>query len=125
MNVQVPPVYESEESYGMKAWFQQIYRWITQRSMLTNVTTTYTVLENIYYVRADATAGAFTVTIPAALGRDGRQILICKVDAGVNAITVAATGTDTIQGAATISLAAQWSKALLISNGNNGWERIV
>ena len=119
------PVNESIESYGVKVWFQKIYRRWQQEEALTTQTTNYTIPENIFYVRADATLAIMTVTIPPALGRDGRKVLVCKVDSSGNAVTVAATGTDTIQGSASISLAAQWNKALLISNGNNGWERLI
>jgi len=125
MDIQEPPVYESKETYGMKGWFQSIYRAIKRRTAIVTQTAAYTVADNVFHVREDATGGARTVTLPAALTREGRQILVTKIDASGNAVTVAAAGSDTIQGAATVALAAQWSKALVISNGNNGWERIV
>lgn len=125
MDITTPPVCDNRDRYGIIAWLQQIYRAFVRRTAITTQTTTYTVPDNVFHTRADATSGAFTVTIPSALTTAGRQILITKIDASANAITVAAAGTDTIQGSATISLAAQWNKALLISNGNNGWERIV
>lgn len=121
----VPPTYESKESYGMQGWFRRIFQQFKQLTAIVNVTTTYTVADNVFYVRADATAGAFTVTLPAASSNEGRMLAVCKIDAGGNAVTVAASGSDTIQGSATISLAAQWNKALIISNGNNGWERLI
>lgn len=121
----VPPTYESKESYGMQGWFRRIFQQFKQLTAITNQTGTYTVPDNVFYVREDVTGGAKTVTLPAASSNEGRLILICKVDAGGNAVTVAASGSDTIQGSATISLAAQWNKALVISNGNNGWERLI
>ena len=120
-----PPVYESTESWGMQRWFQAIHSFIKRRSRVVNKTTTYTFEDDVFHVRADATGGAFSVTVPAALGRGGRQVLITRINSGVNAVTVARTGTDTFEGATTISLAAQWNKALLISNDNDGWDRLI
>lgn len=125
MDIQEPPIYESTETYGMKGWFQSIYRAIKRRTAIASQTASYTVAENVFHIRMDATGGARTVTLPPALNREGRQILVTKTDASANAVTVAAAGSDTIEGAASVALAAQWDKAWLISNGNNGWERMV
>ncbi len=125
MELQKPPVYESKESFGMQGWFQKTWAAMARKSNIVTKTEAYTVMEDIYHVRANATSAIFTVTLPTALGRDGRQVLITKVDSSGNAVTIAANGSDTIEGSATIALAAQWNKALLISNGNNGWERLI
>lgn len=119
------PVYDEKLSYGMLGWLQRVYEKITEMNGIVTVTSAYTVPENVFYVRADATGGAFAVTIPVALLRDGRRILVKKIDASGNAVTVTRSGTDTFEGSNTISLAAQWAKTLIISNGNNGWEKIV
>lgn len=123
--VKVPPDYTEIESYVFKRWLNSIVDWIKTHTTIVTVTTAYTIISNVFYVRADATAGAFAVTLPAALNLQGRQILIKKIDSSANAITVTAAGSDTIEGAATSSLAAQWNKTLLISNGNTSWEKIV
>lgn len=125
MDIGRPPVYDSKERYGIQGWLQEVYRAIVRRTALTTQTTSYTIQNNIFYVRADATSGAMTVTLPLATSSEGRQVLICKVDASANAVTVDGNGSETIQGSASISLASQWDKALLICNGNDGWERIV
>jgi hypothetical protein len=78
----------------------------------------------IYYVRADATGGAFTVTLPAANLNIGRRMFIKKVDASGNAVTVSRSGSDTIEGSNTVSLAAQWDKLQIISGAENSWEVI-
>lgn len=120
-----PPVYESKESWGMQTWFQTVYRFIKRRARIVNKTSAYTIEDDVFHVRASASGGAFSVTVPAASGRGGRQVLITKVDSSVNAVTVARTGSDTFNSATSISLASQWDKALLISNNNDGWDRIV
>ena len=70
-------------------------------------------------VLADATSGAITVTLETAIGADGRRHVIKKSDASGNAITVACTGGQTIDGSATATLAAQYDTLSVISNGTN------
>jgi hypothetical protein len=80
--------------------------------------------ETDYLLLADASAGALTISLPlAAIG--GRQLLLEKIDDSANAVTVVAIGVDTIQGDSTISLAAQYDKALLVSDGDHMWMRFV
>lgn len=119
------PEYAELDAYPFKRWFSSIYDFVRTRIALKTVTAAYTVEANVFYVRGDATAGAFAVTLPLALNLQGRQILIKKVDASGNAVTVTAAGADTIEGVGTVVLAAQWAKTLLISNGNATWEKIV
>lgn len=120
--VKVPPDYTEINSYPFKRWLNSIYTYILSVTTLTTVTAAYTVAATVFYVRADATSGAITVTLPPALNLQGRRILIKKIDSSGNAVTIAANGSDTIEGSATVSLAAQWNKQHLISNGVNGWE---
>ena len=112
------------DSFVYKQWFHSVWSYIVSRTKIKNTTISYTIEANVYYVRADASSGAITITLPPALNIAGRQIFIKKIDSGVNAVTVATSGSDTIEGSASISLATQWAKQGLISNGNNGWEKI-
>jgi hypothetical protein len=68
----------------------------------------------------DASGGAFTITLPAAgtlksvTGEDLSQIIVIKKkDSSVNAVTVSRAGSDTIDGATTVSLAAQYDTVIL------------
>ena len=110
---------------GQENWAQSIYNWITRRTGITTQTTTYTVSENVFYVRANVTSAGFTVTLPLALGRDGRQILVKKIDSSGNTLTVGVSGSDTIEGSTTVTTTTQWDKWLFISNGNDAWERLI
>lgn len=122
--VQKPPARDSVDGYTYKQWFQSVWRYVVSRIKIKTAIASYSVEADIFYVRADATAGVMTVTLPVANQYPGRQILVKKVDAGGNAVTVGITGTDTIEGAASVSLSAQWNKQGFISNGNNGWEKV-
>jgi hypothetical protein len=70
-------------------------------------------------ISVDATSGAVTMTLETAVGCDGRRHLFKKSDASGNAVTIACTGGQTIDGAATATLATQYSTLAVISNGTN------
>lgn len=64
---------------------------------------------NRVWVVADATAAAMAVTLPnTSQVCDGFQVLVKKIDAGANAVTVTAKTGQLIDGAGTNVLAAQW-----------------
>ena len=113
---------DGQPDYG---WFLSLFDWVKRRVNIVSVTTTYTIAENVFYVRADVTSAGFTVTLPLAKGRDGRQILVKKIDGSGNTLTVGVSGSDTIEGSATVTTTTQWTSWLFISNGNATWERIT
>jgi hypothetical protein len=80
-------------------------------------TAAYTITEGDDVVLADATGGAFSVILPKATLFKGRQFWVKKVDASGNAVTIDGDGSETIDGAATLALAAQWDNARLLSTG--------
>ena len=123
--LQPPPDNAETNHYVFKQWFSKVVEYVLSRVKIKNTTAAMTVEASQFYIRVDATGGARTITLPSASTCSGRQILVAKIDSSGNAVTVARAGTDTIEGSNTISLASQWDNALLISNGNNGWERIV
>jgi hypothetical protein len=82
-------------------------------------TGTYTATTDDYVI--DCTSGTFTVTLPASSGRTGR-ILIIK-NSGAGTITVDGNGAETIDGAATYSLAVQYATIQIISDGTD-WKII-
>lgn len=65
----------------------------------------------------DCTSGTFTATLPTASGIDGRVYVIKNSGAGI--ITIACTGGQTIDGAATQTLSLQYQAITVQSNGSN------
>lgn len=82
-------------------------------------------------VRCDATAGAFTVTLPATSAAFNGFFHIVKIDSGANAITIAIDSTDSWFGSTTPqTLASQWKSVTLIAAFNaldsiSGWHVIA
>ena len=75
------------------------------------------------YYRLNAAAAAFAFTLPAASSCRGQTWTGKKIDSSANAVTIARTGSDTIDGAITAVLSAQYVSLRLISNGS-GWDVI-
>lgn len=73
-------------------------------------------------ILADATAGAVTITLPAAASSAGHRLIIKKTDASANAVTVDGSGAETIDGAATASLTAQYQSIEIVCDGSTWWK---
>lgn len=73
-----------------------------------------------YLLLVDATTGAVTVNLPAAASAEGALIVVKKTDASANAVTIDANASETIDGAATQALAAQYD-ALTVACDGAGW----
>jgi hypothetical protein len=80
----------------------------------------YTATNDDYVI--DCTSGTFTVTLPASSGRTGR-ILIIK-NSGAGTITVDGNASETIDGAATVTMAVQYGTIQIMSDGTN-WKTIA
>lgn len=95
---------------------------IEERNAVVTVTGTHTANDGERTILADATGGAFTVTLPTAIGRKGRKFTVIRVNGGGNAVTVDGDGSETISGAANVALGSQWDRMTAISD-NAQWIR--
>ena len=73
------------------------------------------------YIWVDASAGAVTLGLPASTGNPMLTFTVKKIDSTANAVTIAAAGTDTIEGAASISLSAQWTFRAITNTQAGEW----
>lgn len=60
---------------------------------------------------------AATITLPLASNYKNKQFTI--VQSGTGSVTIAPTGSDTINGTTSLVLAAQWSSVVVVSDGTN------
>jgi hypothetical protein len=81
----------------------------------------YTITASDGVVIADASGGAFTITLPTAVGIAGRVYRVKKIDATANAVTIDADGAETIDGGATATLAVQYEAITIVSDGTEWW----
>lgn len=71
------------------------------------------------FIRCTTAGGGFTVTLPTAVGCDGREIAISKTSADTNVLLVDTTGGETINGVATKSILFDGSSMTVRSDGAN------
>ncbi len=92
---------------------------VTITNAIATKTTTYSITTADYTINCDATGGAFTVTLPTAVGITGQLFVIRKVDSTFSAITIATTSSQTIDGVTTRTLSTQYDSMTVQSNGSN------
>lgn len=85
-----------------------------------NKTANYTASGEDTYIIMDATAGALTVTVPAATALPGAVLTIKKTDASGNVVTVGTT----VDGTLNPTLAAQY-KSMTIQSDGTRWNKIA
>lgn len=86
-------------------------------------TTTYSILTTDSLVLVDGTS-AFTATLPTAVGVTGKVYIIKRVDQTLaNAVTIATTSSQTIDGVTTRKLMTQYEQFTVVSDGTN-WQTI-
>jgi hypothetical protein len=81
-------------------------------------TTNYTVTSTDTVVFADATGGNVTITLPAASGVTGYRFYVKRIDGSANTVTIARSGSDTIDGMTSFTLDLQYTAFGVVSNGS-------
>lgn len=93
---------------------------IAPTSQTATKTTTYAVTTSDDTIPLDATGGAFTTTLPTAVGATGRRYKFIRVDETLgNAAVVGTTSSQTINGVTTFNLRTQYEMVEVESNGAN------
>lgn len=87
------------------------------RGAYRSVTATGNVVSGDYLIIADATGGAITMALPPAALVPGRIYAFKRVNSGANAVVIDPNAAETIDGAATYTLSAQWNSVTIMSNG--------
>ena len=72
-------------------------------------------------VICDPSGGGFTVTLPYANGHVGEQVVVKNNTTSTNTITIAASGTETVDGAATTSIASSRSSLTFAATLESAW----
>lgn len=98
---------------GLPSWKQAIFAVSTQTG------TTYTITSTDTVVIADATSNNVTVTLPTASTVTGYRYYVKRKDGTANTVSVARSGSDTIDGATSQTLTAQYTSVTVVSDGSN------
>ena len=82
------------------------------------ITSAYTITASDYTILCNNTS-AITITLPTAAGISGRVYVLKKISSNTYAVTVDGNGSETIDGASTISISTQWLSYMIQSNGTS------
>jgi hypothetical protein len=105
-------LYEGSNRVATRTWVRDRFGQLNMVSKTAN----YTASENDG-VLADASGGAITVTLPTPA--TGANVAVKKVDSSSNSVTVSQSGTETIDGSASITLTEQYEALTLWSDGTD------
>jgi hypothetical protein len=81
----------------------------------------YLMRQNDHTLICDCTNGAITIKLPASSGNTGRIYNIKKIDSSGNSVTIAASGTELIDGSNNATISAQYSNRNIQSDGLGNW----
>jgi len=101
-------------SGGLPAWGN------TTTAVFNTATKTgnYTITTSDTVILGNANGGAITITLPLASGVSGYRFYIKKIDSSSNAVNIARTSSDTIDGATSVSITSQYTTIGVVSNGS-------
>ena len=104
-------------SGGLPAWSTPT---TSNTTAISTQTASYTVTGSDSVVLADASTTSLTITLPAAASFTGYRFSIKRIDGSANTVTIGRTGSDTIDGATSLTLDQQYTALTVVSNGS-GW----
>lgn len=87
-------------------------------------TSNYTLTATDARIRADATSGALTLTLPTAVGITGKHYGVKKIDTSTNFVIIDPNSSETIEGLSTWELRSTGADIEFISDGTN-WRVIT
>lgn len=89
-------------------------------AVVASQTTTYPITTTDYFVPLSGASGAFSATLPTAVGATGKIYALKRTDSTIaNVVTVATTSSQTIDGITTTTLNTQYEGIKVISDGSN------
>jgi hypothetical protein len=83
-------------------------------------TASYSMTTSDFAILANAASGAITITLPSA-GTAGMLVHVKKIDTSANAVKVAGSGGNTIEGSTSKSLSKKYMSLTLIADGTSTW----
>lgn len=86
-------------------------------SAIVTKNTDYSLASLDHTVLATASVGAITLTLPHPAALEGKTYTCKKIDSSFNTVTIVAAGPQTIDGAASMSLNAQWQYITVQTDG--------
>ncbi len=92
---------------------------------ITSITSNATLPTGPQIVVADTSAGDIIATLPHAGNMEGERITLCKVTGAAHTLTVDGNASETIDGALTYILSAQWSSITIEAISATAWKVVA
>jgi len=108
-----------EVGFGIVAPKSQVETLTLGHTVVTKTNGTHSADGTATVYLCNATGGAITINLPAAAGVTSRIYHIKKIDSSANTVTIDGSGAETIDGATTVVLTAQYESRLIVSDGSN------
>mgnify|MGYP003624326217 CR=1 FL=1 len=103
---------------SLRGRLSKVWGYLFERPMQSK-STAYTLQQIDAGVVTNTTGGAVTITLPDARKVKNRKYTVQKFDSSANAVTVATTSAQTINGDSTLVISYQDSAATILSDGSN------
>lgn len=117
-------IYNRDLHRDLESVFSQINGSLAQtmpKATIFNYSSDYNLNTGIFLNLIDASSAAVQVDLPTAASVPDEIFTFKKIDATVNAVTLQADGSETIDGSNTWSTTTQYDKVTLISDGTEWW----
>ncbi len=102
--------------YLVNTWAKTVRVYPTPATITTNTA----LGDDATFIKCDDTAGGITLTLPSAIGKDTKPLIIKKI-AGANSISVTAQVGETIEGVASVIISTIGDSITIISDGTEWW----
>jgi hypothetical protein len=96
----------------------------SERHAYTSISTATTLDATQNVVDVDATSASVAITLPTAVGINGREYVIRKLDSSANTVTITPNGSETVNGSSDIVLDEQYESTIIYSDGAN-WMQLA
>lgn len=117
----IPPIDGEADAFGEWPAAWEFARLARASLDFETVTANRTVTTADHLLIVDATAGAITITLPAASTMAGRVVRVKAKSVSGGNITIDANAAETIDGAATLVLSTLYAKTALFCDGSTWW----
>ncbi len=110
-----PNISQQNQNYEFRRLLQEL-------GIISQPTRVYTVDVDAEFgrtTRVDTSGGGVTVTMPNAVGNDGKRVVIKKISSDTNAITIAFRGSQTADGQTSLSFNASYGTFVAEAAGGN------
>ena len=91
----------------------------SERHAYTSISTNTTLDATQNVVDVDATSASVAITLPTAVGINGREYVVRKLDSSANTVTITPNGSETVNGSSDIVLDEQYESTIIYSDGAN------